>query len=384
MGYDYFVFYTEASIVCTVLLLMILITDRLYRTLQEKQVWFNRAIITFILYFISDACWAAVISGQLPRTRVLVVLLNLTNFVLMSLMAYGWFMFMAASEKMAFRTERSRRLLYLLPMAIGCLILAVSYAVNPYFWISESGELNDLYYPLMLAAPTFYLLLAFALSMINAKKTELKEEKKLYRLIGIFPLGVIACGLLQLVVLNAPTFCFGCTIMWLWFYIQNLQTMISVDALTKLNNRGQIIRYMEQTHYRENAKVYVMMIDINHFKQINDTYGHAEGDHALILTAEALKQSFEKWKTPAFLGRFGGDEFTVILQNPDEHEHPREAARAIRAALTEKQRENQLPYDLEVCIGFDVLRDKSDTMQACMIRADEMLYEEKRATNAGR
>ena len=384
MGFDYFIFYMVASVVCVVILSMLLITDRIYRTLQEKQIWFNRAITMFILYFISDAFWAAVLSGQLPRTRILVVLFNLTNFVLMSLMSYEWFMFMAASEKMAFRTDRKKRLIYLLPMLISLLVLLISYAFRPYFWISEEGDLNDLYYPLMLAAPTFYLLLAFAVSMINARKAENKDDKRQYRLIGIFPLGVIACGLVQLVVLNAPTFCFGCTLMWLWFYIQNLQTMISVDALTRLNNRGQISRYMEQFRYRESARAYVMMIDIDRFKQINDTFGHAEGDHALILVSEALKLACESMKSPVFLGRFGGDEFTVILQSPDKDESPEQITREIRRVLMEKQQENRLPYDLNVSVGYEALRGKGDTLQDCMIRADEKLYDEKRAKGAGR
>ena len=153
MGLDYFIFYAEANIVCVLILSMILINDRIYSTQQEKQVWFNRVIISFILYFVSDIGWAAVIGGQLPRTRSLVVLFNLTNYVLLSLMAYQWFMYMAASEKMPFRQDRKRRMLYLLPMAVSLLIIVAAYAAAPFFWINENNELNSLYYPLFIAAP---------------------------------------------------------------------------------------------------------------------------------------------------------------------------------------------------------------------------------------
>lgn len=54
MGFDYFVFYTEASLICVIILATILITDRMYNTKQEKQVCFSRAIVAFMLYFISD------------------------------------------------------------------------------------------------------------------------------------------------------------------------------------------------------------------------------------------------------------------------------------------------------------------------------------------
>ena len=384
MGSDYFFFYAESNIICMLILLMILINDRIHSTQQEKQVWFNGAVTAFILYFASDIGWAAVIDGQLPRTRMLVALFNLTNYVLLSLTAYEWFMFMAASEKMPFRNDSKKRNLCLLPMVVSTLFIVIAYAAAPLFWIRENGELSDWYYPMLIAAPAFYLLTAFIFSMINAGKAESKDEKRQCWLIGIFPLGVMAFGMIQVFSLNAPMFCFGCTFMLLFFYIQNMQTLISVDALTRLNNRGQINRYMEQVHYRENARIYIMMIDIDRFKEINDTFGHAEGDRALTLVSEVLKQTCDRFRASAFLGRYGGDEFTIIIQNPDENESPEQAACAIRATLADRQRENRLAYALEVSIGYDALRDKNDTMQDCMIRADENLYQDKRKRGAGR
>lgn len=384
MGWDYFIFYAGASIFCIVILLIMLINDRIYNTQQEKQIWFNRAIVAFILYFVSDVCWDAVLNGILPRVRILVELFNLTNFILLSVMAYEWFMFMAASEKMPFRKSRKKRLLCFIPMIVSLAVMLIAYAMDPYYWITDGGELNPMYYPLMISAPAFYLLTAFVLSIINAGKTELREEKKRCWMTGIIPIGVMGFGLLQVVSLNIPTFCFGCTMMLLFFYIQNMQMLISVDALTRLNNRGQINRYMEQIHYRENNEVFIMMIDIDRFKEINDTYGHAEGDRALILVSEVLKRVCTRLRAPCFLGRYGGDEFTVILQNPEEGEFPDQVAAAIRETLSEKQRENHLLYDLQVSIGYEALRDRDDTMEACMIRADEKLYADKRKRGAGR
>ncbi len=378
MGFDYLIFYTEASAVCIVVLSMILINDRLYRTQQETQVCFHRAIISFILYFASDACWAAILSDQFPRIRILVELVNLSNYILLGMMAYEWFMFMAASEKMAFRKSRKKRILCLLPLLISILTMIIAYIANPTFWIRENGELNGWYYPMQITVPSMYLITAFFISVFNARKVDLREEKKLYRLIGVFPIGVMAFGMLQVVSLNAPTFCFGSTIMLLFFYIQHMQALISVDALTQLNNRGQINRYMDQVHYRENTTLYIIMIDIDRFKQINDAYGHAEGDRALILVAEALKKICEGIRASVFIGRYGGDEFTLFLQNPGDAESPEQVIGMLRSALSETQRENRLPYDLNISIGYDELRGKNDTMKDCMIRADEKLYAEKR------
>ena len=379
MGPDYFIFYTEANIVCIVILAILLIHDRINGTKQEKQIRFNRTVIAHIGYFVSDIFWAGVLSGQFPRTRFLVCLCNYANLILLSVMAYEWFMYMAASEDMPFRLSRRNRRLWMIPMLTVAAAVAVSYAAAPTFWISESGELNSWYYPVLIAVPTLYLMLAFGFSMSNARKTDSTEKKHLYWLIGLYPMGVLAFGLVQTFMLNAPLFCFGCTIMMLFFYIESTQTLISVDVLTRMNNRGQINRYMEQVRRKENTAVWTMMIDIDGFKHINDTYGHAEGDKALILMAETLKQACAQAKAPVFIGRYGGDEFTVFLQATEGDNLPERFAESVRSILAEKQQANRLPYSLEASIGYAVLGDGKDTMHACMERADEKLYEDKRA-----
>ncbi|MBR4606941.1 MAG: GGDEF domain-containing protein [Lachnospiraceae bacterium] len=379
MGNDYFLFYAEGNIVCIFILLIILINDLVNNTKQEKQIRFNSTITAHILYFTLDIIWAAILGGQLPKIRFLIVLLNFANYVNLSLMAYEWFTYMAVSEGMTFWKSKRNKLICLLPMIVSALGIIIAYVIKPYYWISETGELNDTYHLLHIAAPAVYLLVALVLSMRNARKAETREDQKIYRLIGLYPIVVFFFGVLQILVLNSPAFCFGVTVMLLFFYIQNMQTRISIDALTRLNNRGQINRYVDQLRYQDNVRIFVMMMDLDHFKQINDTYGHAEGDRALILAAEVLKRTCERVRTPIFLGRYGGDEFTIILQNPEAKNHPEQLMVEIRGNLAKKKEENQLPYALEASIGYEELRDENDSMQECIMRADEKLYADKQS-----
>lgn len=378
MGFDYFVFYTEASLVCVIILAMILITDRMFHTKQEKQIWFSRAISAFILYFISDACWAAMLSGMFPKIRFFAVLFNYTNYILLSLMGYGLFAFIAVSGKMSFFNSIRNRRLCFIPVVVSVLFISIAYVTNPLFWINENNELNALYFPLMIAVPSLYLIAGFIFSVAYALRSELREEKRRYLVIGSVPFGVMAFGMIQVVALNAPTFCFGCTIMWLWFYIQNTKALISVDDLTHLNNRGQINRYLEQIRYSEDSRVIILMIDIDRFKGINDRYGHAEGDRALVIVSDALRQTCAKINASVFLGRYGGDEFTIIIQNPIDEDHTERLITLLRNNLAEKRQENSLPYELDVSIGYDEVTDGNDSVYACMNRADEKLYIDKR------
>ena len=384
MTAGYFFFYTEANIVCITIFAVLLFHDWKYNTRQEKQIWFDRTVIAHILYFLSDIGWAAVLSGYIARTRLTVALFNFLDYSLLSLITYGWFMYMAASENMLIGTTRKQRTLFRLPVLISILGIVIAYFIAPKFWISEEGELNPLYYPLMVAVPIIYLLASFICSIINAKKADSPEEKRLFVLIGCYPLSVMVFGLIQLFALNAPLFCFGCTIMMLFFYIQAMQNQISVDPLTRLNNRGQLDRYIGQIRYRENVPSFAVMIDIDRFKQINDTYGHAEGDRALVLVAEAMKQTAEQSKGSEFLARYGGDEFTMILQPPGGEEAVETLLALLRENIRKKREDNRLPYELQISFGYDVLQGGGDKMEDCLMRADEKLYLEKKKTGTGR
>ena len=384
MHLDYSFFYAEASIVCILILGILLLHSRKYSSRQEKQIWFDRAVIAFILYFVSDIFWAAILGGALPRTRFGVILCNALNFFLLGLLAYAWLMYTLAAVQMESRNTRKIRYLSLLPLGLSFLCMVILYISDPQFWINESLDLSPWYYLLFLVAPLIYLVAATTVSISKAAKSQFGDEAFLFRLIGIFPLGVLLFGLIQTFSLNAPMFCFGCTIMMLYFYIQNLQTLISVDALTRLNNRGQINRYLQQNRYRENVTTYAVMIDVDSFKQINDTYGHAEGDRALILVSEVLKRGMGQLKPAVFLGRYGGDEFVLFFQCAEGDPRPDEMIAQLRASLKEKQQENQLPYPLNISAGYDALRDRNDTLEACMVRADRKLYENKRAAKVGR
>jgi diguanylate cyclase (GGDEF)-like protein len=86
------------------------------------------------------------------------------------------------------------------------------------------------------------------------------------------------------------------------------------DELTGLNNRRYIIEYLETLarHSDENEDFTLLFMDVNNFKEINDTYGHHAGDQVLIKLGHIIKENFK------ISGRFGGDEFLAIIFSADE------------------------------------------------------------------
>jgi diguanylate cyclase (GGDEF)-like protein len=105
------------------------------------------------------------------------------------------------------------------------------------------------------------------------------------------------------------------------------------DGLTRLYNRSEALSFLEREisgSARERTPISVLMLDIDHFKQINDTYGHFSGDDVLRTVASTLKDAVRSYDVVA---RYGGEEFLIVMSGCDEEETGKFAER-IRAGST--------------------------------------------------
>ena len=118
------------------------------------------------------------------------------------------------------------------------------------------------------------------------------------------------------------------------------------------------------------------MIDINGFKKINDTYGHAEGDQALIILADTLKEIAKNYISPIFLCRYGGNEFLLIV-HPNNDNDITSLISTIRRDVGERCISLQKPYIISVGAGYAKYVTDNDTIQKCIQRADKNLYIDK-------
>lgn len=138
------------------------------------------------------------------------------------------------------------------------------------------------------------------------------------------------------------------------------------DSLTMLKNRWAL----EQADLT-GQELILMIVDIDYFKQVNDTYGHQAGDEALKLVAEALKQEFGD----QYCYRYGGDEFLVV--GPVSPKDLREKFQAVQKALQDRQIfGKKVPLSLSGGYVQAVPQNEQD-LDAMLQRADQYLYQSK-------
>jgi diguanylate cyclase (GGDEF)-like protein len=151
----------------------------------------------------------------------------------------------------------------------------------------------------------------------------------------------------------------------------------STDALTGLPNRRYFDEFCGLLARRRRADdaVGVVMVDIDHFKTLNDTYGHPVGDQVLKAVAEALARAVRDEDVPA---RFGGEEFAVLLRNPSPAV-ALEVGERIRAAVSALDLSAFGPAGVTVSVGVATARSADQPIAALVDQADEALYRAKRA-----
>lgn len=157
-----------------------------------------------------------------------------------------------------------------------------------------------------------------------------------------------------------------------------LERVAITDELTGLyNRRGFLTLGSEQLHYFRRHKIdsLLMYLDLDHFKEINDTLGHAEGDRALRTYAEILKQSLRK---SDLLGRMGGDEF-VILTGKSEDQSREAIIERIEKRLSSFNASNKALYILSASVGTcSAIQPSSIKLEEMIQKADKELYQSKR------
>ncbi len=160
------------------------------------------------------------------------------------------------------------------------------------------------------------------------------------------------------------------------YSMREAETRASTDALTGLPNRRYFDEYLGLLGRRRRAedRVGVLMIDIDRFKRLNDTFGHAVGDHVLREVAQAIASAVRDDDVPA---RFGGEEFAVLLKNPSAKVALDVGERVRRAVAGLDLRRLGVP-GVSVSVGVAVADDPDVALDVVIDEADRALYRAKR------
>jgi len=366
----YAVLYLEINLMATLLILIIRRkTAGLTRMVAQRN--FAMAIAAEAVFFLSDTAAVMMSTGLIPFNRVAFMAAKEVYFFSTALMCFFWFVYFEHLQGSPFVQSRRAVWISSVPVWIMGVLLIVNLFTGFLFYTDESGTYHRgplfVVQYLLSYAYVFITCLRAFVGLFDPKK---KQQRKTLLALALFPVAPAGAGILQFVWPQLPLACMALSLATLIMYLNWMDEVVSVDPLTRLNNRKQFsFHYEHMQKTGDTDSVYLFLIDANRFKTINDTYGHIQGDQALIRIAEALRSACRRLPKRANIARFGGDEF-VILASVDS---PEDLMREIHASLEDMNRRNPVPYELTVSIGVTPVRPDMDMADA-IAKADEQMY----------
>ena len=275
---------------------------------------------------------------------------------------------------------RPHQWLYFIPACCGSILVAINIKTHWFY----SFNVAHIYchgplYPLLLAPFIAVTVCSVVVVLIGSKRDSRLHSREAYSML-YFIIPQVAGITLQLFISGFSPLAVSMALSLLIIFIQRQETLVMHDSLTKLNNHRAFASYLEQRlgGLPPRQQFFLVMIDADRFKEINDTFGHSRGDEALIKIADVLRGVSHK---DDLITRMGGDEFTIVGQRANEDE-VLAFCQDIDRAIEEENRYSSNSYQLSVSWGY-ALYDSAihHNVDQLIHAADQAMYINKETTS---
>lgn len=373
---DFLQLYNEINITCIVFLMIVFLRSGQELPKSRDQRLLRQALLSSVLLTFSDMIWFNADQSWFWPVPVLMIL-KIIYFWSSSFMTYCWFILFESYRGSRLWSRRLYVLLAAIPMIVHFILLLFNVKHGFLYYYDGPVYLRGKYFLLQYLLIYPEVLVTCLICLVKAFQPENYTKHERYMFIAAFPIAPAICGIAQLFYWRLPVLCAGTAISALIFYMDMLKSLISRDPLTGLNNRRSLLRDIDGIvrEHGNDGTVTLCMIDLDHFKSINDRYSHLEGDQALLILTEALKETAKPYQKRPIIGRFGGDEFIVVLDQAT-----REQVQSFLVTLSDQlmalSKNRKKPYIVEASIGTAINKGFKD-IPAWIQAADDAMYAEK-------
>lgn len=299
---------------------------------------------------------------------------NFLLFLLNPVMGVLWYRYVCGQIPVPDRARRAGLWIQIFLCGFNGFAVACTPFTGWLYWFDAQNRYHR--GPLFFFMSATLMCLLFCTEMILIRYRDGSERRHFLALL-FFPLIPMICTFLQVAAYGVATGLHGTvfSLLIVSYYVQDRS--LDIDYLTGLYNRRKLDICLRQkiAAARTGPGFSAIYLDINHFKSINDTFGHPAGDAILVEAAQLLRSVL---RAGTFLSRFGGDEFCVVLGVTDPAALERIVGRIRRGAELYSKTEGR-SYTLSFSIGAAVYTDRTLTPEAYEKQLDALMYADKEA-----
>ena len=368
------VIYVESLLLCLAILTVLFIANvRYWRPLiiNRLSLVYIFIAVTILLYL----AWSFVDGNK--ELAWLNKLLTVASSITMTMSCFFYYYYVLKHVGLTFKNAKFWYISSFFAIAGSATLFIISIWTGTAFYIDEAGKYQKgvLFFGDLIASYA-YLATAFIFSMVKSYRSELLSDKHRFLTIAFAIIPSVILGILDetLPYPNVlPTMFFGPVISLLILFARSSAGRMTRDTLTGLLNRFAFDSDLNRASKKRGpGSLWLFVIDINHFKQINDTFGHSIGDVVLVKLANTLEVIADQYK--ATVGRWGGDEFVIFGEFADDDVSHKLISDLKSRVLTECNQDER--FIVSISVGAAKLREY-ENLKHLFDEADHMLYEDK-------
>ena len=380
MDFRYILVYIAVNTFCFITASIIVSKFSLNVGSERDIIIFRKMVACYMVFLATEGFWAFGISNLLPISPTIYGLVKVFGTFFIPLMVYYWFTF--ALNRFGLEIDNKiSKVLSVIPIILLAILYITSFITKQVFIINPDGTVS--FGTGFAASGLVDNIYGFAI-IINALiilfKGNLKVERKAYIIQIIFILICTIGGILDAVVENAPIMQLSICLSFVYLFINIQEPHIYNDSLTGLNNRRRTEIFLNDIFDGNNEDWHLFMIDVDNFKQANDTKGHVFGDTVLKLVAKSLSSATESYEK-SIVSRWGGDEFVVIVKDNRE-DITEEISNKAQEEIDKNLLESNINYPIHLSFGHCKFnKEKTSSIKEFIETADKELYKTKRSKN---
>ena len=372
-GSGYVLFCIEAHVVCIIILAILFNRQQNSSDQTETDIIWSRLLMAQILHCITCVCMVLESAGVIPYSYASMYVLNVLDLGLLSAICLMVFLYTEHSQKSGFLDSLAHKILAPFPFVVSIIILLA----YPYFSDGDTGMMPIAVLRTVLAVSLVYPLMSVVFAMFRRRKMT-RFERETSHAAAMYPVLLLVVAPIQTLNWRMPLLCYVIVVADLFIYISHVNSLILVDPLTQIPNRNGLMQALaERLEQGSPEQLHVFAVDIDDMSLVNSSRGRIEGDHALMLVANALKK-FRDTEHQCYVSRYYGDEFVLTADIQDDEE--RELfIEHIHNYVSNAATADRLPYHLRVSVGWSKYEQfsRTETISGLIEEADRAMTDDR-------
>lgn len=378
------VVYAISEFFCAIIMFGLNASLKAVTNYGKREKWLSRVFITQGMYLLGDGLSTVIPGRYVPVAGPLMILLNLYKALMLDVVSVAIFFYIDSCGQLTMSDTKKKRWLVCLPAILAAVFEVLVSIASPTLFMSVNMKLTSLLDCLLVGVPAFYALVTVALAVHGASQSPTKTVRNLYLVTGTYPLVMVFFGALDIYFGEIPFYAFAATLCLIFLYLYQFGVFVdtlSLSSLSNLKGRERFKSFLEDIQKKgEMGEYYILLIDMDGLKSINDIYGREEGDRAVYLVGEKV-EALEESALGASC-HYGGDEFLAVLRLADENAVALTIDN-LKSAIKQSALAEKMATIPQVVVGFVRANTADGDLKMQLRIAESQIYEQKREFKKG-